>query len=710
MWTPFRFRRGLVVAVAILGGVVVSAVPASATPSWSVVSSASPPAPPHAQLYGMSCPTTTSCIAVGAIYGRLIERWNGTTWSLFPPPPGEPQHTLSQLLSVSCASASDCVAVGANGQQFQYAPRIEHWDGTAWTKPSTSALPSVSILRSVSCASATFCVAVGDDIGGNTTTGYIAQWDGTAWSVAATPSGDLSLRGVSCATTTFCVAVGFNPNSHVTSAFQWNGTAWSVMAPLNPSGTSNVSLRAVACRSTTFCVAVGQADNQTLIERWNGTTWSVVSSPNAASAAGNKLFGVSCPSDTRCFATGAGDNKTLIAQWNGTAWSLDTTAPVRTGYLFNVSCASTTRCAVGGGDIFTNSATGIEQFDGTSWTLAPPPVPGSVSGFAAVGCAGGGTVCFAVGTATSNTTGMVSTLVERWNGTAWVTTPSPTPAGGAFLNDVGCPTTTSCIAVGSTADRKKAVIERWDGSSWTTLSYPVPPNTTVSSLASVSCASATFCMAVGEITIRNTADFVTAPLIERWNGSTWSQVTPAATSGTNADLLNSVSCTTATFCLAIDIEADLAERWNGTSWIQTASPNVVGGNLGLAEVSCVSGTMCFVVGAGTVDPNGPVALRWNGNTWSVTPTASIPNAGVFIGVKCLSGTNCYAVGDSASATLIEHWDGVNWSLMPSPNPTGSVNGQLLDVACPTTTTCHAVGVFTRRTDGVFSYTLAERLA
>jgi hypothetical protein len=257
---------------------------------------------------------------------------------------------------------------------------------------------------------------------------------------------------------------------------------------------------------------------------------------------------------------------------------------------------------------------------------------------------------------------------------------------------------------------EKAVIERWDGSSWTTSSYPVPPNTTVSSLASVSCASATFCMAVGTVTIRNTADFVTAPLIERWNGSTWSQVTPAATSGTNAVDLNSVSCTTATFCLAIDIEADLAERWNGTSWIQTASPNVVGGNLGLTEVSCVSGTMCFAVGAGTVDPNGPVALRWNGNTWSATPTASIPNAGVFIGVKCLSGTNCYAVGDSAAATLIEHWDGVNWSLMPSPNPTGSVNSQLLDVACPTTTTCHAVGVFARRTDGVFSYTLAERLA
>jgi hypothetical protein len=218
-------------------------------------------------------------------------------------------------------------------------------------------------------------------------------------------------------------------------------------------------------------------------------------------------------------------------------------------------------------------------------------------------------------------------------------------------------------------------------------------------------------MAVGTVTVRNTADFVTTPLIERWNGSTWSLVTAAATSGTPTNLLNSVSCTTASFCLAIDIEGGLAERWNGTSWIQTASPDVVGNGFGLAEVSCVSNTLCFAVGQGTVDPNGAAALRWNGNTWSRTPTAIIPNPGRFIGIKCLNGTHCYAVGsDSAGATLIEHWDGTSWTLMPSPNPTGSVNSQLFDVACPTATTCHAVGEFARRTDGAFVYTLAERLA
>jgi hypothetical protein len=703
----------------LVGVVVVPAVPASATSSWSVVPSASPPAPPHAQLFGMSCPTSTSCFAVGSTYfQRLIERWNGTAWSLFPPPPGE-QYISAQLLSVSCVSASDCFAVGSTsgGSTSGLHPRVEHWNGTAWTNTSTStsasALPSNSVLRGVSCVSATFCVAVGEDLSGGGTRGYLAQWDGSQWSIVATPGG--SLRGVSCSATNFCVAVGFDPNSHVTAGFRWNGTAWTTMATLNPSGTSHDSLQAVVCRSTTLCVAVGQADSRTLIERWNGTTWSVMSSPNAANFAKNQLFGVSCPSDTRCFATGARDKRTLIAQWDGTTWSLDTNAPFRTGSLINVSCASTARCAAAGANTseVADSSTGIEQYDGTSWTVAPPPAGSSYSALAAVGCAGG-TVCFAVGSASSTTTGTLSTLAERWNGTAWVTTPSPSPSDGAVLADVGCGTTTSCIAVGSTVPDRlsatKAVIEHWDGNSWTMTSYPVPPNTTSSTLTSVSCTSATFCMAVGTVTTFDTTH-VDTPLIERWNGSTWSRVTPAATSGGTGGTLQSVSCTSTAFCLAVDLFGGLAERWNGSTWIQVTGPGV-GASIAFAEVSCVSGTMCFAVGQGSADPNGAVAVRWNGNAWSITPTASIPNAGVFNGVKCLSGTNCYAVGRvvSPATTLVEHWDGANWSLVPSPIPTGSVNSKLSDVACPSATTCHAVGDFARRTDGAIDYTLAERLA
>jgi hypothetical protein len=220
-------------------------------------------------------------------------------------------------------------------------------------------------------------------------------------------------------------------------------------------------------------------------------------------------------------------------------------------------------------------------------------------------------------------------------------------------------------------------------------------------------------MAVGTVTTFDNTH-VDTPLIERWNGSTWSRVTPAATSGGTGGTLHTVSCTSTAFCLALSRGGSLAERWNGTTWIQVTSPTVVGNNIGLAEVSCVSGSMCFAVGSGGVDPNGAMALRWNGSTWSITPTASIPNPGAFNGVKCLSGTNCYAVGrvgnpTNPATTLIEHWDGANWALVSSPNPTGSFSSGLNDVACPSATTCHAVGDFARRTDGAINYTLAERL-
>ena len=68
-------------------------------------------------------------------------------------------------------------------------------------------------------------------------------------------------------------------------------------------------------------------------------------------------------------------------------------------------------------------------------------------------------------------------------------------------------------------------------------------------------------------------------VVDRWNGSNWSQ---EATPGSNntEDFLTSVSCPTATYCMAIgqsyfvqtNGSAALAEQWNGTTWTIAASP------------------------------------------------------------------------------------------------------------------------------------------
>ncbi|MDP9334649.1 MAG: hypothetical protein M3Q30_15275 [Actinomycetota bacterium] len=611
-------------------------------------------------------------------------------------------------------SATECFAVGTtatfgNGQ----ATLIEHWNGTTWTIVPSASPTGAAVLRGVSCTSSTFCVAVGDTVSGSSRR-FVEQWNGSQWSIVLGPTeSGTSFGGVSCASPTFCVAVGWHTGTHtLTLAELWNGVSWSVMSTADPSGINADYLHAVACGSTTSCEAVGQANYptspsvRTLVEHWNGTTWSVVASPNRAGADKSNLLGVSCPSATSCYAAGAASGQTLIEQWNGSAWSIATNAPTTSGALFSVGCAATTRCAAAGNF---NIVTKIEQFDGTAWSVAPAPVGSSLSSLNAVGCFGVN-VCFAVGAAVSASTGTYNGLVERWNGTGWATTPSPAPAGGVRLLDVGCGSSTSCFAVGVTTDNTKAVIERWDGSTWQVITHPSPAGGTFVNLTGVSCASATFCIAVGQASFPTSP--ATAPLVERWNGTSWTIVAAPHPNGSEDSTLRSVSCISAVNCMAVgqSLGTTLIERWNGTSWSIVASPNP-GDQRSLNAVSCFSASSCFAVGREVVSGMLiPLALRWNGSTWAMTPTPSLTRDGGFRGVKCTSNANCFSVGDSNSATLIEQWNGVSWSISPSPNPAGAIQSFLSDVACPSATTCHAVGGFARRTDGAIQYTLAERLS
>jgi hypothetical protein len=66
----------------------------------------------------VSCASSTSCVAVGSIDApggavtTLVERWNGTGWMVEPSQnPAVAPHN-SELHGVSCVSSTSCIAVG----------------------------------------------------------------------------------------------------------------------------------------------------------------------------------------------------------------------------------------------------------------------------------------------------------------------------------------------------------------------------------------------------------------------------------------------------------------------------------------------------------------------------------------------------------------------------------------------------------------------
>lgn len=205
-------------------------------------------------------------------------------------------------------------------------------------------------------------------------------------------------------------------------------------------------------------------------------------------------------------------------------------------------------------------------------------------------------------------------------------------------------------------------------------------------LSGVSCASTSFCRAVG---FYDNANHSPQTLIESWSGTSWSVVPRAS----NAGFLDAVSCASSSFCAAV---GSTMEAWNGTTWSIVPSPN---NQAGLDAVSCVSANFC--VGVGSYSSQGPpltLVESWNGSSWSIVPS---PNEGSFdnylSGVSCVSASSCTAVGyyqyqNGDTYTLIESWNGSSWSIVPGSNPGSSYN-DLGSVSCPSAGSCTAVGVY-----------------
>jgi hypothetical protein len=70
----------------------------------------------------------------GAHPGQLIERWNGTKWSLFSSPKFG-KKGQADVFAMTASSANDVWAIGSlmNRGTGLVSPLFEHWNGTAWT-------------------------------------------------------------------------------------------------------------------------------------------------------------------------------------------------------------------------------------------------------------------------------------------------------------------------------------------------------------------------------------------------------------------------------------------------------------------------------------------------------------------------------------------------------------------------------------------------
>jgi hypothetical protein len=350
-------------------------------------------------------------------------------------------------------------------------------------------------------------------------------------------------------------------------------TPWAVMTTPHIAGTNpDDELKSVSCPTTKFCLAVGLQVSNTdaanpnpapLAEVWTGK-WKVTPTPNPAAPPGYaELDFVSCSSPSYCMAIGQTDGLEFGELWNGSTWTVNTMSLSNADHLYGLSCASTECVAVGNGDTgnFSVSTTLAEEWDGHSWSTDPTSVPGllwDVSCFAA-------SQCLAVGE-----TIIGPALAQYFNAGVWSDVSPPNDDSTPMVY-VGCVTASlTCTALSYSAT---AV---WNESTGTWSSAAPAPNW--GKLASFSCATTTWCVAVGP---ENTVRGETAPAVANaWNGSAWTVMNTKklGTTGFNPRFpLNGVSCPTATLCVAVGFKQALnAQEPLAASW-----GTVPGGLLGL---------------------------------------------------------------------------------------------------------------------------------
>lgn len=193
-------------------------------------------------------------------------------------------------------------------------------------------------------------------------------------------------------------------------------------------------------------------------------------------------------------------------------------------------------------------------------------------------------------------------------------------------------------------------------------------------------------------------------LVEHWDGATWSLVA-APSPSQQSDLLGITSLATDNVWTVGSTggghRMTLVEHWDGSAWNIIPSPNVVGDKVEswLTSISAVSADDIWSVGYwfGPVsqNENRTLILHWDGVQWTIVPTPDVGDD-TLTSVVAIGSDDVWAVGyteisTSELRTLTLHWNGTEWSIIPSPNSETGGGSSLRGVTALASDNVWAVG-------------------
>ena len=323
------------------------------------------------ELGALSCATDRRCWAVGTAGPNAASSSGATvidattnggrTWRAQQVAGG----STPQLSGVSCPSTTECMAVGSNGASLPGSGVVVTTTdaGATWSAAPTP--ENALVVSSVTCASPMDCTAIVSD-GTSTWSAHSADF-GQSWQQEGDlPSGFLPGNDITCIAGGTCIDAGYVPttNGHGQGAVAVSadgGQTWALASVPAATGV----LQSTACLSPSDCLAAGTtgttvsdvvpAKGELLRSTDGGHTWAPSSSPLPV----DDVYGLACPSDDQCAMVGTTWAGSPAVGTGGVAESIDAGLTFRsspTSYvpitLTAVDCPSASGCiAVGGNTV-----------------------------------------------------------------------------------------------------------------------------------------------------------------------------------------------------------------------------------------------------------------------------------------------------------------------------------------------------------------------
>ena len=262
--------------------------------------------------------------------------------------------------------------------------------------------------------------------------------------------------------------------------------------------------------------------------------------------------------------------------------------------------------------------------------------------------------------------------------------PSPSPGPNAQLRAVTAVNTSNAWAVGNFVDRsgQHDLMEHWNGKNWQEVLLPPPFGTSLSGITAV---NASNIWAVGGV---RTLHF---------NGVSWRSIGDPGgiaigdvASGSDAAVYG-LGESLPIPGIPLDhqplphygLMVMTAANWRSVSAIPTAvSPDTCDISKGAEDLSVVKANDVWVVGNGTLGNTTTVctrALHWNGSTWQSTAMPAITGSPRLYAVSARAANDVWAVGAvftmnashaNVENSLVMHWNGAKWAVLPSPDSRG----------------------------------------